>query len=174
MRARQAAASFERELGRRLLAGPAFGSVLGAREGTVSGNLVPLLERGLPAAAAALATSGFVATAAVRAPVLDDADDRAELAAAVNGRWADLPESSRSATVTLASPADLPAKLLLETQARRLELGLLPGVGVAVCRALAAGVGAPVRVEEYYVDRVYRTAYDRDDYTDVQLELTFT
>ena len=88
--------------------------------------------------------------------------------------WADLPESSRSATVTLASPADLPAKLLLETQARRLELGLLPGVGVAVCRALAAGVGAPVRVEEYYVDRVYRTAYDRDDYTDVQLELTFT
>ena len=93
---------------------------LGAR------GLVPLLEEGLPAASRALARAGFVAAApALRADALDDADDRAELLAATRDGadarlWERLAESSRSASLTLAEPADLPAKLLLETQARRL------------------------------------------------------
>ena len=68
----------------------------------------------------------------------------------------------------------MPAKLLLETQARRLGLGLLPGVAVAAVGALAREVGVPARIEEYYVDTVYRTAFEKDDYTDVQLELLFS
>ena len=90
------------------------------------------------------------------------------------GLWERLAESSRSASLTLAEPADLPAKLLLETQARRLGLGLLPGVAVAAVGALAREVGVPARIEEYYVDTVYRTAFEKDDYTDVQLELLFS
>ena len=184
--ARRLARRFEAAWGDGLLAAPplrddaALARFRAAHANAGARGLVPLLEEGLPAASRALARAGFVAAApALRADALDDADDRAELLAATRDGadarlWERLAESSRSASLTLAEPADLPAKLLLETQARRLGLGLLPGVAVAAVGALAREVGVPARIEEYYVDTVYRTAFEKDDYTDVQLELLFS
>ena len=71
----------------------------------------------------------------------------------------------------LVSPPELKPRLLLETQARRLSLRVLPDIGASALRAYLTRCGARPVVEEYFVDEVYRTAFDQDEYTTVQLEV---
>jgi len=71
----------------------------------------------------------------------------------------------------LVSPPELKPRLLLETQARRLGLRVLPDIGASALRAYLTGCRTRPVVEEYFVDDVYRTAFDQDDYTTVQLEV---
>ena len=62
-------------------------------------------------------------------------------------------------------------KRQLETQAKRLGLRVLPDATASALRAYLLRCGARPVCEEYFVDDVYRTAFDKDDYSTVQLEV---
>eukprot|EP00633_Aureoumbra_lagunensis_P005229 CAMPEP_0197316312 /NCGR_PEP_ID=MMETSP0891-20130614/42179_1 /TAXON_ID=44058 ORGANISM="Aureoumbra lagunensis, Strain CCMP1510" /NCGR_SAMPLE_ID=MMETSP0891 /ASSEMBLY_ACC=CAM_ASM_000534 /LENGTH=325 /DNA_ID=CAMNT_0042805717 /DNA_START=83 /DNA_END=1060 /DNA_ORIENTATION=+ len=76
-------------------------------------------------------------------------------------------------SITLTAPAELKARLKLETQARRLKLQLLPDLATTLLRAffIQRCNRSNVKLEEYFVDNEYRTAFDSDQYTDLQLEV---
>ena len=59
---------------------------------------------------------------------------------------------------------------MLETQAKRLGRGP-PDATASALRAYLLRCGARPVCEEYFVDDVYRTAFDKDDYSTVQLEV---
>ena len=71
----------------------------------------------------------------------------------------------------LVDAAELPPRLMLETQAKRLGLRVLPDATASALRAYLLRCGARPVCEEYFVDDVYRTAFDKDDYSTVQLEV---
>ena len=71
----------------------------------------------------------------------------------------------------LIDAAELPPRLMLETQAKRLGLRVLPDATASALRAYLLRCGARPVCEEYFVDDVYRTAFDKDDYSTVQLEV---
>ena len=52
-----------------------------------------------------------------------------------------------------------------------LGLRVLPDVASSSLRAYLVASGIRPTVEEYFVDDVYRTAFDKDDYSSIQLEV---
>ena len=104
-----------------------------------------------------------------------DAEDLADLA----GRkaWGDEnkdvqnPAPQLQLSAKLIDAAELPPRLMLETQAKRLGLRVLPDATASALRAYLLRCGARPVCEEYFVDDVYRTAFDQDDYSTVQLEV---
>ena len=105
---------------------------------------------------------------------LPDGDDLAELRGFAG--WGDANAGDRPApqlqlSALLADPPELRPRLLLEGQARRLGLRVLPDVASSSLRAYLVASGVRPTVEEYFVDDVYRTAFDKDDYSSIQLEV---
>ena len=103
-----------------------------------------------------------------------DAEDLADLARYPG--WGDANAPARPApqvqlSALLADPPELRPRLLLEGQARRLKLRVLPDVASSALRAYLLRCGVRPICEEYFVDDVYRTAFDKDDYSSIQLEV---
>ena len=73
--------------------------------------------------------------------------------------------SEASASFALASDA------CLFYHVSRLGLRVLPDATASAIRAYLLRCGARPVCEEYFVDDVYRTAFDKDDYSTVQLEV---
>ena len=71
----------------------------------------------------------------------------------------------------LIDAAELPPRLMLETQAKRLGLRVLPDATASALRAYLLRCSSRPVLEEYFVDTQYRTAFDQDDYSTVQLEV---
>ena len=127
--------------------------------------------RGCGDVLAALQSKGFCAALSVTLP---DGDDLAELRGFAG--WGDANAGDRPApqlqlSAVLADPPELRPRLLLEGQARRLGLRVLPDVASSSLRAYLVASGVRPTVEEYFVDDVYRTAFDKDDYSSIQLEV---
>ena len=103
-----------------------------------------------------------------------DAEDLADLA---GRKWGDEnkdvtnPAPQLQLSAKLIDAAELPPRLMLETQAKRLGLRVLPDATASALRAYLLRCGARPVCEEYFVDDVYRTAFDKDDYSTVQLEV---
>ena len=104
-----------------------------------------------------------------------DAEDLADLAS--RKAWGDEnkdvtnPAPQLQLSAKLVDAAELPPRLMLETQAKRLGLRVLPDATASALRAYLLRCGARPVCEEYFVDDVYRTAFDKDDYSTVQLEV---
>ena len=104
-----------------------------------------------------------------------DAEDLADLAS--RKAWGDEnrdvqnPAPQLQLSAKLVDAAELPPRLMLETQAKRLGLRVLPDATASAIRAYLLRCGARPVCEEYFVDDVYRTAFDKDDYSTVQLEV---
>ena len=163
----EAASAFEADYGARLVA------LAGARPPT-DAHRSPGGPRGALAGCeeilAALGRGGLYAACDATFP---DPEDVADLAT-FDG-WGDASDAARPAPVVqisavLRRPAELPARLLLEGQARRLGLRVLPDAAATALRAYLARCGARPVVEEYFVDDAYRTAFDRDSYGAIQVE----
>ena len=104
-----------------------------------------------------------------------DAEDLADLAS--RKAWGDEnrdvqnPAPQLQLSAKLVDAVELPPRLMLETQAKRLGLRVLPDATASAIRAYLLRCGARPVCEEYFVDDVYRTAFDKDDYSTVQLEV---
>ena len=166
-----AAARFEAALGTALLDGP-YASARPARPAHAS-------QKDLESAIAGCVDILKISKAANLCGGLDvsppDAEDLADLA----GRkaWGDEnrdvqnPAPQLQLSAKLVDAAELPPRLMLETQAKRLGLRVLPDATASAIRAYLLRCGARPVCEEYFVDDVYRTAFDKDDYSTVQLEV---
>ena len=166
-----ASSRFEAALGTALLDGP-YASVRPARPAHAT-------QKDLESAIAGCVDILKISKAANLCGGLDvsppDAEDLADLA----GRkaWGDEnkdvtnPAPQLQLSAKLVDAAELPPRLMLETQAKRLGLRVLPDATASAIRAYLLRCGARPVCEEYFVDDVYRTAFDKDDYSTVQLEV---
>lgn len=69
-------------------------------------------------------------------------------------------------SATLYRPAELRARLLLENQSRRLQLAVLPDLATTLLRAYyRLRRDLDPQLEEYFLNPVYRTQFDPNDYT---------
>lgn len=167
-----AAAAFEAAYGSKLLDELlAGGNVRAPRAAHASPQGLESCLRGCGDVLAALQRKGFCAALSVTLP---DGDDLAELRGFAG--WGDANAGDRPApqlqlSAVLADPPELRPRLLLEGQARRLGLRVLPDVASSSLRAYLVASGVRPTVEEYFVDDVYRTAFDKDDYSSIQLEV---
>ena len=167
-----AAAAFEAAYGSKLLDELlAGGNVRAPRAAHASPQGLESCLRGCGDVLAALQRKGFCAALSVTLP---DSDDLAELRGFAG--WGDANAGDRPApqlqlSALLADPPELRPRLLLEGQARRLGLRVLPDVASSSLRAYLVASGVRPTVEEYFVDDVYRTAFDKDDYSSIQLEV---
>lgn len=155
-------AQFEKEYGKRLL--DLFGGATVAnvheRPQTVVDEVTRLIK--------ILEQRGLASSVTVDTPDLD------ELASRPWGDKAADPVDSAPLQIsaTLYDPPELKARIVLETQSRRLKLSFLPDVSTTVLRAyLAQCCDAPLTIETYFVDTEYRTAFDKDNYNALQLEI---
>jgi len=167
-----AAARFEAALGTALLDGGPYASARAARPAHAS-------QKDLESAIAGCVDILKISKGANLCGQIDvsppDAEDLADLA----GRkaWGDEnkdvtnPAPQLQLSAKLVDAAELPPRLMLETQAKRLGLRVLPDATASAIRAYLLRCGARPVCEEYFVDDVYRTAFDKDDYSTVQLEV---
>jgi hypothetical protein len=165
------AARFEAALGAALLDGP-YASVRPARPAHAT-------KKDLESAIAGCVDILGISKAANLCGGLDvsppDAEDLADLAS--RKAWGDEnkdvtnPAPQLQLSAKLVDAAELPPRLMLETQAKRLGLRVLPDATASAIRAYLLRCGARPVCEEYFVDDVYRTAFDKDDYSTVQLEV---
>ena len=166
-----AASKFEAALGTALLDGP-YSSTRPARPAHAS-------QKDLESAIAGCVDILKISKAVNLCGGLDvsppDAEDLADLAA--RKAWGDEnkdvqnPAPQLQLSAKLIDAAELPPRLMLETQAKRLGLRVLPDATASALRAYLLRCGARPVCEEYFVDDVYRTAFDKDDYSTVQLEV---
>lgn len=166
-----AAARFESTLGTALLDGP-YAAVRPSRPAHKS-------QRDLESAIAGCVDLLELSKAANLCGQLEvsppDAEDLVDLAA--RAAWGDEskdvanPSPQLQLSAKLVDAAELPPRLMLETQAKRLGLRVLPDATASALRAYLIRCGARPVCEEYFVDDVYRTAFDKDDYSTVQLEV---
>ena len=166
-----AASRFEAALGTALLEGP-YSSARAARPAHAS-------QKDLESAIAGCVDILKISKAANLCGGLDvsppDAEDLADLAS--RKAWGDEnkdvqnPAPQLQLSAKLVDAAELPPRLMLETQAKRLGLRVLPDATASAIRAYLLRCGARPVCEEYFVDDVYRTAFDKDDYSTVQLEV---
>ena len=104
-----------------------------------------------------------------------DAEDLADLAS--RKAWGDEnkdvqnPAPQLQLSAKLIDAAELPPRLMLETQAKRLGLRVLPDATASALRAYLLRCSSRPVLEEYFVDTQYRTAFEQDDYSTVQLEV---
>ena len=167
-----AAARFEAALGTALLDGGPYASARPARPAHTS-------QKDLESAIAGCVDILKISKAANLCGGLDvsppDAEDLADLAS--RKAWGDdnkdvtNPAPQLQLSAKLVDAAELPPRLMLETQAKRLGLRVLPDATASALRAYLLRCGARPVCEEYFVDDVYRTAFDKDDYSTVQLEV---
>jgi hypothetical protein len=166
-----AAARFEAALGTALLDGP-YSSARPARPAHAT-------QKDLESAIAGCVDILKISKGANLCGGLDvsppDAEDLADLAS--RKAWGDEnkdvqnPAPQLQLSAKLIDAAELPPRLMLETQAKRLGLRVLPDATASALRAYLLRCGARPVCEEYFVDDVYRTAFDKDDYSTVQLEV---